>query len=221
MSTTHPSLRTPRTTLHRRPQRGDHTRATIDAILDEGLVCHLGFTTDGQPYVLPTTYARVGDVVYVHGSAASRMLRELGGGVPACLTVTLLDGLVLARSAFHHSMNYRCVVLLGSLRPVDDAGERAAALDAIVDHVVPGRVADLRPTAAKEFKATTVLKLPIIEASAKVRRGYPLDDADDLTQPCWAGTLPLALTPSAPQPALDLSAAIAVPPYLRAWRRGV
>ena len=220
MTSTPSPLRTPRTTVKRLPQRGDYERATINAILDEGLLCHLGFTVDDQPYVLPTIYARVGDVVYVHGSAASRMMRGFGAGWSACLTVTLLDGLVLARSAFHHSMNYRCVVLLGQLLPVDDPHERLAGLDAIVEHVVLGRIADLRPSNVQELKATTVLKLPITEASAKVRTGGPLDDADDLTQPCWAGVLPLGLTPGAVVPAGDLAAGIAVPSYVRTWQRG-
>ena len=213
-------LHTPRTTLKRLPTRGSYERATIDAILDEGLVCHLGFAVDGQPYVLPTTYARVGDVVYVHGSAASRMMRGLGAGTAACLTVTLLDGLVLARSAFHHSMNYRTVVLLGTMQLIDDPAERVAALDAIVEHVVPGRMSDLRVSTAQELKATTVLRLPITEASAKVRTGGPLDDADDLTQPCWAGVLPLSLTPHAPIAAPDLPTGIVLPSYVQAWQRG-
>ena len=219
MATTPSPLHTARTALKRRPERGDHERVTIDAILDEGLVCHLGFAIDDQPFVLPTTYARVGDVVYVHGSAASRMLRGLGGGLAACLTVTLLDGLVLARTAFHHSMNYRCVVLLGRLLPVDEPHERVAALDAIVEHVVPGRMADMRPSHAQELKATTVLKLPITEASAKVRTGGPLDDADDLAQPCWAGVLPLSLTPGRVVPAADLSVGTCLPSYVSTWQR--
>lgn len=211
MSTLAPPLRTARTAVKRRPQRADYERATIDAILDEGLVCHLGFTVEGQPYVLPTTYARVGDVVYVHGSAASRMLQALGEGIAGCLTVTLVDGLVLARTAFHHSMNYRCVVLLGTLTPVADPAERVRALDAIVEHVIPGRTADLRRPNATELKATAVLRLPITEASAKVRTGGPLDDPEDLINPCWAGVVPLSIASWPAEPADNLRPEIALP----------
>src|SRR5262245_24167075 len=157
------SLQSPRTTLKRLPQRGDYDRATVHAILDEGLVCHVGFAVDGQPYVVPTAYARVGDLLYLHGSAASRMLRALSEGIPICVTVTLLDGLVLARSAFHHSMNYRSVIVLGTARLVADAEEKARALEAIVEHIVPGRGADARPPSDKELLATSVLALPIEE----------------------------------------------------------
>ena len=191
---------TPRTRLRRRPERGSYDRAVVEAVLDDGLVCHLGFAVDGQPFVIPTTYARVGDVVYVHGAAASRMLRELREGVPACLTVTLVDGLVLARSAFHHSMNYRSVVILGAATQVTDEAEKLDALAAIVEHVFPGRWATARPPTPAELRATMVLRLPIEEASAKVRTGGPIDDPEDLTWPCWAGVVPLRLTPLAPVP---------------------
>lgn len=214
-------LRSPRTVVKRLPDRGAYDRATIDPILDEGMICHVGFVADGQPFVLPTAYARVGDHVYIHGSAASRMLRSLAGGVPACLTVTLVDGLVLARSAFHHSMNYRAVVLLGTLARVDDAGERAMALDALVEHIVPGRNLETRPPNAKELKATAVLKMAITEASAKVRTGGPIDDAEDLMRPEWAGILPLRLTPHAPIADGALPAGTPLPEYIRSWRRGV
>lgn len=214
-------LRTPRTVVKRLPDRGAYDRATIDPILDEGMICHVGFVADGQPFVLPTAYARVGDHVYLHGSAASRMLRSLADGVPACLTVTLVDGLVLARSAFHHSMNYRAVVLLGTLTRVDDAGERSMALDALVEHIVPGRSVDTRPPNAKELKGTAVLKMAITEASAKVRTGGPIDDAEDLTRPEWAGVVPLALAPHAPIAAADLPPGTPLPEYIHGWRRGV
>ena len=189
---------TPRTTLRRLPDRGRFQRAEVNAILDEGLLCHVGFALEGQPFVIPTIHARVGDVLYVHGSAASRMLRTLSGGVPVCLTVTLLDGLVLARSAFHHSMNYRSVVVLGTAVEVTGAAEKDAALTAIVEHVMRGRSAQVRPPSPLELKATSVLRLPIEEASAKVRSGPPVDDAEDMTWPVWAGVLPLSLVPGAP-----------------------
>src|SRR6058998_3750213 len=191
---------TPRTRVRRFPSRASYDRATIHAILDEGLVCHLGFVHDGQPFVLPTTYARVDDALYLHGSAASRMLRGLRDGIPVCVTVTLLDGLVLARSAFHHSMNYSSVVILGVAAEVTGAAERLRALEAIVEHVNPGRWQQVRPPNDRELKATIVLRLPIVEASAKVRSGGPLDDAEDLGWPCWAGHVPLRLVPLPPVP---------------------
>jgi uncharacterized protein len=189
---------TERTRLRRRPGRGSYNRATVNEILDEALVCHVGFAQEGQPFVIPTTYARVGDVLYIHGAAASRMLRELRAGVPVCVTVTLLDGLVLARSAFHHSMNYRSVVILGVATEVTEPGERLAALEAIIEHAFPGRWREVREPTAVELKATMVLRLPIVEASAKVRSGGPLDDPEDLGWPCWAGHVPLRLTALAP-----------------------
>ena len=189
---------TPRTRVRRLPNRAVYDRTAIHAILDEALVCHIGFVHEGQPFVLPTTYARVGDALFVHGSAASRMLRGLGDGIPVCITVTLLDGLVLARSAFHHSMNYRSVVILGVATEVTDGAERLQALEAIVEHVNPGRWAQVRPPNERELKATMVLRLPIAEASAKIRTGPPLDDAEDLGWPCWAGEVPLRLVRLAP-----------------------
>ena len=191
---------TPRTTLRRLPARGHFDRATANAILDEALVCHVGFVSDGQPFVIPTIHARAGDHVFVHGSAASRMLKTLQGGVPVCLTATLLDGLVLARSAFHHSMNYRSVVVLGDAQAVTDEREKWDALHAIVEHVAPGRWSEVREPSAKELAATLVLRLPIEEASAKVRTGPPLDDEEDYALECWAGVLPLRLTPGTPEP---------------------
>jgi nitroimidazol reductase NimA-like FMN-containing flavoprotein (pyridoxamine 5'-phosphate oxidase superfamily) len=172
----------------------------VNAILDEALVCHVGFVSDGQPFVIPTIHARVGDHVFVHGSAASRMLKTLQGGLPVCLTVTLVDGLVLARSAFHHSMNYRSVVVLGDAEAVTDNGEKWDALHAIVEHVAPGRWSEVREPSAKELAGTLVLRLPIEEASAKVRTGPPLDDEEDYALECWAGVLPLRLTPGTPVP---------------------
>src|SRR5713226_6809102 len=191
---------TPRTTLRRLPQRGHFDRPTVDAILDEALVCHVGFVVDAQPYVIPTIHARVGEVVYVHGSAASRMLKSLRGGIKVALTATLVDGLVLARSAFHHSMNYRSVVVLGTAEAVEDAKEKWDALHAIVEHVARGRWAEVREPSEKELAATLVLRLPIEEASAKVRTGPPLDDEEDYALECWAGVVPLRLTPGMPVP---------------------
>jgi len=191
---------TSRTRVRRLPRRASYDRDVIHALLDEALVCHVGFVDQQQPFVLPTTYARVGDTVYLHGSAASRMLRRLAEGIPVCVTVTLLDGLVFARSAFHHSMNYRSVVILGVASEVTDGGERLQALEAIVEHMAPGRWAAVRAPNERELKATSVLRLPIVEGSAKVRSGGPIDDAEDLGWPCWAGHVPLRLVPLAPIP---------------------
>jgi uncharacterized protein len=210
---------TGRTTLRRLPKRGVFDRAAVNAILDEGLVCHVGFAVEGQPYVIPTTYARQGQRLAIHGSAASRMLRTLAGGVPVCVTVTLLDGLVLARSAFHHSMNYRSVVVLGTAVEVTDPAEKAAALDAIVEHVMRGRAAQVRPANPREMKATSVLALPIDEASAKVRTGPPIDDEEDYALPYWAGVLPLRLVPGAPVPDGRLPPGVAVPENVTRYRR--
>jgi nitroimidazol reductase NimA-like FMN-containing flavoprotein (pyridoxamine 5'-phosphate oxidase superfamily) len=219
MESSEETLESPRTTVKRLPKRGAYDRATIEAILDEGLVCHLGFAVAGQPYVLPTIYARVGAEVFLHGSAASRMLRALGDGIAMCLTVTLLDGLVLARSAFHHSVNYRSVVLLGTARPVLDIEEKTRALRAIVDHVLAGRWQAVRAPSEQELKATTVLALPLCEASAKIRTGAPIDDEEDYALPIWAGHLPLTLVPGAPVPDARLPAGIPVPAGLVGYRR--
>ena len=189
---------TARTRLHRRPQRGLYERAALNAILDEALVCHLGFVDAGQPVVIPTTFVRVGEALYVHGAAASRALRALAAGLPACVTVTLLDGLVLARSAFHHSMNYRSVVILGTAVEVVDETEKRSVLDALVERVSPGRTRVVRAPSEKELAATSLLRMPIEEASAKVRRGPPIDDEGDLAIPCWAGEIPLRLESAAP-----------------------
>ncbi|HUR85366.1 MAG TPA: pyridoxamine 5'-phosphate oxidase family protein [Solirubrobacteraceae bacterium] len=190
----------PRVRVSRVPARAAYDRATIDAILDAGLLAHLGISVDGQPYVIPTLHARVGDVVYVHGSAASRTLRALTAGAPACLTVTLLDGLVLARSAFHHSMNYRSVVVLGDARLVTGADERLRALEAFTERLVPGRWDEVRAPNPQELKGTTVLALGLDEASAKIRTGPPVDDDEDYELPVWAGVIPLSLTAAAPVP---------------------
>ena len=183
---------TPRTTVRRRPQRGHYDRETIDAVLDEGFVCHLGVVDDHGPVVLPTGYVRIGGEVVLHGSAANRMLRLAAEGRPVCVTVTLLDGLVLARSAFHHSMNYRCVVVFGQAR-VLEGDEKVRALEAFVDHIVPGRSAEARPPDDRELAATLVIAVPLDEASAKVRTGPPSDDEADLALDVWAGVIPLSL----------------------------
>ena len=212
---------TRRTTLHRLPKRGSHDRATIHAILDEALICHVGFAVEGQPFVIPTIHGRIGDTLYVHGSAASRMLKTLSEDVPACITVSLIDGLVLARSAFHHSMNYRSVVVLGAARPVTDPKEKWDALHAIVEHVAPGRWAEVREPSEKELKATLVLGLGLDEASAKVRTGPPIDDEEDYALSSWAGVVPLHLTAQDPLPEPRLAPGIApTPAVLAASRRG-
>jgi uncharacterized protein len=189
-----------RTRVRRQPDRGAYDRRTIDAILDEGFVCHLGFVADAQPYVIPMLYARLDDEIYVHGSAASRMLRALDTGVDACLTVTLIDGIVLARSIFHHSINYRSVVVLGRATAVMDVDEKRRALEAFSGRLVPGRWAEVRPPTATELKATSILRMPLEEASAKIRTGPPKDDDEDYGWPVWAGVLPLALTAGEAQP---------------------
>jgi nitroimidazol reductase NimA-like FMN-containing flavoprotein (pyridoxamine 5'-phosphate oxidase superfamily) len=178
--------------IKREPQRGRYDRETIDLILDEALLCHLGFEIDGQPYVIPTLHARVGDKLYVHGSAASRMLRHLAGGVRVCVTVTLFDGLVLARSVFNHSVNYRSVVLLGTATLVE-GDEKRAALHALTEQLAPGRWDEARQPTAKELKATWILSVPIEEVSAKVRNGPPEDDPEDEELPVWAGVVPVHL----------------------------
>jgi nitroimidazol reductase NimA-like FMN-containing flavoprotein (pyridoxamine 5'-phosphate oxidase superfamily) len=209
-----------RVRIRRRRERGCYEREVVDAILDEALIAHLGIAgTDGQPLVIPTLHARCGDVVYCHGSAASRTLRALAAGTPACLTVTLLDALVLARSAMHHSANYRSVMLLGQATVVTGRDEKLAALEAIVEHIVPGRWADVRWPTENELKATSILALPIEEASAKIRSGPPLDDEEDYSMDVWAGVIPLASGPMPPEADPRLPAAIAAPPYVSGYRR--
>ncbi len=208
-----------RVTVKRFPQRAVYDRAVIDAILDEGLICHVGFTVDSQPFVIPTIYARDGDRLYFHGSQASRMLRALRGGIAVCVTVTLLDGLVLARSAFNHSMNYRSVVILGTAVEVADPAAKLAALKAISDHVIPGRWEEVRSPNHFELDGTTVLAVPIAEASAKIRRGAPMDDEGDYALPVWAGQLPLKLEVQAPIADPRLAPSIGVPGYIANYRR--
>lgn len=187
-------LPTERTQVRRRPERGTFDRAAVYAILDQAFVCHVAFAVDGQPYAIPTGYARLGDALYLHGSAASRMVRQLAAGVDVCVTVTLVDALVLARSALHHSLNYRSVVVLGRAHLVTDRDEKYEAMRAFTNHVVPGRWDEVRPITEQEIKATAILALPIQEASAKLRTGPPIDDEDDLAWPVWAGVVPLLST---------------------------
>ena len=192
-----PLRKTPRTTLKRLPERASYDRDTANAILDEALICHVGLAMEGQPFVIPTIHARAGSTLYLHGSAASRMLRE-GRRLPVCVTVTLVDGLVMARSAFHHSMNYRSVVVLAQAREVTDPEEKVAALRAIVEHVAAGRWDEVRWPTEPELKGTTVLALPIDEASVKIRTGPPKDDAEDHALDVWAGVVPLRLVAGEP-----------------------
>jgi nitroimidazol reductase NimA-like FMN-containing flavoprotein (pyridoxamine 5'-phosphate oxidase superfamily) len=205
---------TARTQLRRLPERGSHDPETIHAILDAGFVAHVGFSVDGQPFVIPTLYGRAGDKLYVHGSAASRMLRGLERGLPACVTVTLVDGLVLARSAFHHSANYRSVVVFGIARKVEEPERKIQALRAISEHVIPGRWDEVRAPNEKELKATTVLEISIEEASAKVRTGPPGDEEEDYALPVWAGVLPLRLEAKTPVPDPRLESGEPVPEYV-------
>ena len=189
---------TERTKVKRIPKRGNFERETIYKILDEGFVCHVGFTIDDQPYVIPTGYARSGDDLLIHGSTASRMMRALSWEKEVCVTVTLIDGLVLARSAFHHSMNYRSVVIFGRAKTIGGEAEKLNALKAFTEHIVPSRWAEVRPPNEKELKATTVLRLPLKEASAKVRAGGPVDDAADRDLCVWAGVIPLKIAAGKP-----------------------
>ena len=213
------STPTARTRVVRESERGVYDRATAYQILDEGFICHVGFAVDGQPFVIPTGYGRVGDSLYIHGSAASRMLRNLDQGVPVCVTVTLLDGLVLARSIFNHSMNYRSVVVLGTAKAVTDPAEKLEALRLLSEHILPQRWAEARQPNERELKATSVLRLPIEEFSAKVRQGPPIDDEPDYSFPVWAGVIPLNITTGTPinDPRLDPSTP--VPGYVQNYSR--
>ena len=212
-----PSRRVRVTRLH---ERARYDREAIDAVLDAGLVAHLGFVSDDQPFVIPTLHARLGDDVFVHGSAASRTLRALEDGIAACLTVTLLDGIVLARSVFEHSMNYRSVVVLGTAVPVGEPDEKLAALEAFTEKLLPGRWAEARPPTRKELKATSVLRVPLDEASAKIRDGGPEDgDTPDAELDVWAGHVPLVVEALAPVPDPSLRSGIPVPPGLAPYRR--
>jgi uncharacterized protein len=208
---------TVRTRVVREPQRAVYDRDTVNAILDEAFLCHVGFTVGGQPYVIPTSYGRDGDVLYIHGSAASRMLRNLDQGIPVCVTVTLLDGLVLARSVFNHSMNYRSVVILGTATIVNDPAEKLAALRALSEHIIPNRWDDVRQPNEKELKATSVLRLPIDEFSAKVRVGPPIDDEEDYSFPTWAGVIPVGMTVGAA--IRDVRCQKEMPEYLKNYSR--
>lgn len=211
-------MKTTRTTVKRLPKRGSHDRKTINDILDEAFICHVGFNISAQPYVIPTGFARVGEILYIHGSSASRMLRNLADGIDICVTVTLIDGLVLARSAFHHSMNYRSVVILGHAELVTDVDEKYAALKAFTEHIIPGRWPEIRWPSELELKATSVLKLPITEASAKIRTGDPVDDTEDYSMPIWAGVLPLRLTPGEPVADSKLDNGAGPPDHVRHYR---
>lgn len=213
--------KTERTTLKRLPARGVYDRDLVYKILDEGLICHVGFAIDGRPFVIPTGYARVQDQLYIHGSQASRMLRSLQRGVDACVTVTLLDGLVLARSAFHHSMNYRSVVVFGKATVVDNDEEKLSALRAFSEHMIPCRWDDARKPTAQELKATTVLSLPLEEASAKVRTGPALDDEEDYELPIWAGVIPVSLVAGPPIDDPRLKRGSKVPDYVLGYDRKV
>ena len=204
---------TERTTVHRMPQRASYDRALLERILDEALYCHVGFVAGNQPYVLPTIHARAGDQLFLHGSSASRMLTAAAAGIPICVTVTILDGLVLARSVYHHSMNYRSAIILGNAAEVTDPAERLVALRTIVEHVIPGRWNDVRGPNQQELKATRVVRLPIAEASVKVRSGPPLDDEEDYGLPCWAGEVPLRLERHVPVPDPRLVPSTPLPEY--------
>ena len=209
-----------RAQLRRLPNRGSHELETVCQILDAGFLAHVGFNVDRQPFVIPTLYGREGEALYLHGSAASRMLRELDCGIPACVTVTLVDGLVLARSAFHHSMNYRSVVAFGTARKIHDLGQKTEALRVISEHLIRGRWDEVRLPNEKELKATAVLEFTMEEASAKVRAGPPMDDEEDYALPVWAGVLPLILTPRAAIPDSRLAEGTPLPKYVCHYRNG-
>ena len=214
-----PHIPSARTRLVREPDRAVYDRATVYQILDEGFICHVGFAVDGQPFVIPTGYGRVGDNLYIHGSAASRMLRRVDEGVAVCITVTLLDGLVLARSIFNHSMNYRSVVILGTAVAVTDPKEKLEALRLLSEHILPGRWAESRQPNEKELKATLVMRLPIEEFSAKVRKGPPVDDEEDYAFPTWAGVIPLEMVAGEPLNDPRLDPAREVPAYASHYSR--
>jgi uncharacterized protein len=210
---------TERTRLRRIPKRGVFDRDTINSILDEGIICHVGFAVDGKPFVMPTGYARIGDRLIIHGSSASRMMRSIADGIEVCITVTLLDGLVLARSAFHHSMNYRSVVIFGIASMVTAEEEKMEALKALTEHIIPGRWPEIRWPNALELKATTVLTLPIEEASAKVRTGDPIDDEEDYEMGVWAGVLPVSLVPGEPVRDARIKEGVVMPAHVSDYSR--
>jgi uncharacterized protein len=209
-----------RVRVHRKPERGRYDRASIDAILDEALICHVGFEVDGQPYVIPTIHARVDDVLYLHGSPASRMVRSIGSGIPICVTATIVDGLVLARSVFDHSINYRSAVVLGRAVEVTEVEEKMEGFRAVVEHIAPARWDEARRPTTSELNQTSVLRLPIDEASAKVRTGPPKDEEGDYALPVWAGVLPLSLAPGEAWDDPELSPGIPRPDWLTSYRRG-
>jgi nitroimidazol reductase NimA-like FMN-containing flavoprotein (pyridoxamine 5'-phosphate oxidase superfamily) len=210
---------TTRTRVVREPERGVYDRETVYRILDEGFICHVGFAVNGQPFVIPTSYGRKDANLYIHGSAASRMLRQMKDGVALCVTVTLLDGLVLARSVFNHSMNYRSVVVLGKGTLVEDPEEKLAALRTLSEHIIPGRWDDVRQPHERELKATSVLRVPIEEFSAKVRSGPPIDDEEDYSFPTWAGVIPLGIKVGDPINDPRLDPAREAPTYLKKYAR--
>jgi uncharacterized protein len=210
---------TARTRVIRESHRGVYDRETVYQILDEGFICHVGFAVDGQPFVIPTSYGRSGDNLYIHGSAASRMLRRLDEGVPVCVTITLLDGIVFARSIFNHSMNYRSAIVLGTAMLVEDRDEKLEALRILSEHIAPGRWDEVRQPSEQELKATSVLRLPIKEFSGKVRQGPPIDDEEDLSFPTWAGVLPLELKAGEPIDDAGLEPARIVPEHIRKYVR--
>jgi uncharacterized protein len=211
---------TARTKATRLPERVSYDRAAVHAVLDEALLCHVGFVIDGQPVVLPQLHARVGEQLYLHGSSGAHAMRAAGeAGLGVCVTVTLIDGLVLARSAFHHSVNYRSIVIHGTAHKVTDEADKQAALAAFVDAVVPGRSAAVRGPSRRESAATTVLRLNLEQVSLKTRTGPPSDDEPDLELPYWAGVLPLAMLPGRPEPAPDLAPSIPTPDHVTGWRR--
>jgi nitroimidazol reductase NimA-like FMN-containing flavoprotein (pyridoxamine 5'-phosphate oxidase superfamily) len=214
-----PLAPTTRTRVVREADRGVYDREAIYRILDEGFICHVGFVVDGQPFVIPTSYGRSGDNLYIHGSAASRMLRNLDKGIPVCITITLLDGLVLARSIFNHSMNYRSVVVLGTATVVEDPAEKIEALHLLSEHILPGRWAESRSPNERELKATFALRVPITEFSAKVRQGPPIDDEDDYAFQTWAGVIPLDTVARRPIPDARSNPEIPVPAYASAYSR--
>lgn len=211
---------TGRSALKRLPQRGEYERESVYRILDEGLICHVGFVVEGQPFVIPTGYARAGDKFYLHGSQASRMLRTLKGGIDVCVTVTLVDGMVMARSAFHHSMNYRSVVVFGRAVAVEDSDEKLEALRALTEHLAPGRWAEVRQPTENEMRATLVLALALTEASAKVRTGPPVDDEEDYELPVWAGVVPLKIAAGEPDADPRLPPEIKPPAHVLNYARG-
>ena len=215
----HPEVPSRRTRVVRESERGVYDRRAVYEILDQGFICHLGFVHEGHPFVIPTSYGRDEDVLYIHGSSASRMLRLASRGVPVCVTVTLLDGLVLARSIFNHSMNYRSVVVLGTATEINERQEKLRALERISEHILPGRWKDVRLPNERELKATTVIRVPIEEFSAKVRQGPPIDETEDYGFPTWAGVIPLELVAGEPVPDPRLAERIAPPAYAIRYSR--